>query len=763
MPINTCQSFRYLIVLDWLATAHNTKKPILVLVVFSSLKAKMKFISFCCLAFLIGHQQILAQNWPSSESLLNFFPYDSKNGINDIVTGKQPGHVFWPQLETSKLGPFGIANSSYTVTKSNAEIARYDSMPSFPSFTVSAYFYVSGKSQNGGILYAHGNNVQNRFSLVYNGFSLELHRFEKFQEWPVTFFTIDNFFKGWTFICFSYDDSTQTVTFYNQLGDPIHIETRFPILNQSGWLFYTGFGRSTHVGFGLQRDDALACTMIYTKVLKKAEIAQLPGVCYQKGQGPSADSTSPQPSTSTTSTRPMPDVIPWPEPDSLIGFWPLSEQYKLEDVSGKGFETSSNQLSLVSGPHGKANSAIASSSSSKAVLEIEDGRLSTNDDSFTVAFFIRTANDYSSGGIFEFIDSQFGTTSKSFQIYYSNYTVTISANKNIIGQYQLLQRQSTWTFLAFTFNDDTSELTVFSKHGVAYQPTIQPFILGSNTLNNGGIRLGYSTIVGKGLNVNDAVSCLSIYGKALDWPQIKQLQQACRIVHGSALAGAPKLPHSPIPSISNPPITTVPKEGQFPWLGTVSQMSQVGQILCTVSILDEYWVLTMASCIPTDNFDHFFVKVGVHDNSVSNGFTTEHDVAAIKTTGNSQRDIALIQLKTPIDFTSDYVNVAQLFDGDLTSIQVHNTQFMSGWGINGRNTFISDSLPRYIAGTILTDGQCSRAWNQSFDPSVDYCFQSSTTDRNVPCKGDQGSPLMYQGESNQHIGLGDRLIQVREF
>ena len=322
-----------------------------------------------------------------------------------------------------------------------------------------------------------------------------------------------------------------------------------------------------------------------------------------------------------------------------------------------------------------------------------------------------------------------------------------------------MQRKSSWTFLAFAFDSDTSQLSVFSEHGLAYGPRIEPFIVATNSFNNGGIRFGYSTKAGKGLRENDVVSCLSIYSKALDWDQAKQLQLACRILHGSPLPGTPKLPLTPIPSYA-PAITTVPNNGQFPWLGIVIDNND--RYLCAASILDEFWVLTTSKCINLVNKKDgdLKVQVGVHDRHHPTDSTETHHVEKTISSGSTGRDIALIQLKTPIDFTSDYVNDAWLFDGDSSSIQLHLPQLVNGWGDNGRSPFVSETLPRYVPGVVLTHSQCSRAWNQSYDSNSDFCFLSSTTDKNVPCSGDEGSPLLYQGVADVNNGIGDHLVQV---
>ena len=169
---------------------------------------------------------------------------------------------------------------------------------------------------------------------------------------------------------------------------------------------------------------------------------------------------------------------------------------------------------------------MKSTNQSQVVLTVRDNRLSTNDGSFSISFYFKTAADVSSGGLFEFIDSQFGTPNNSFQMQYSDSAIIVTSTNKVISSYEIIQRQSAWTFLTFTFDAQTSEFAVFSEHGMAFAPTVQPFLAASNTFNNGGIRIGYSTMAGKGLNRGDAVSCFAFYSKTLQWPEVKQLQQA---------------------------------------------------------------------------------------------------------------------------------------------------------------------------------------------------------------------------------------------
>ena len=262
-------------------------------------------ISLCC-------NLSKAQFWPRPESLIFFTPLDNENGLTNIATNTESDDIYNPLLETTKPGPFGIANSSYTVETGPFEyyIASYYPQPSFPSFTFSTYFYVSGNQQKGGIFYIYGYDNPNRVAVIYNGNALEIYRFGPTGSISIGSFTVGNFFNnGWTWICFTYDDSSKTVILYNELGKAIKTVYNFPILESSKEtkIFFLGYGSTSQF---MTNGDAMACTMVYNQVLEDWEVAELPKVCEYKGKNPSP-------------------LEPWPENGNLIGLWPLSTQYQL--------------------------------------------------------------------------------------------------------------------------------------------------------------------------------------------------------------------------------------------------------------------------------------------------------------------------------------------------------------------------------------------------------------------------------------------------
>ena len=147
--------------------------------------------------------------------------------------------------------------------------------------------------------------------------------------------------------------------------------------------------------------------------------------------------------------------------------------------------------------------------------------------------------------------------------------------------------------------------------------------------------------------------------------------------------------------------------------------------------------------------------------AVDESFSKAHEILdVLKSDKNSKQALALVLLKNPIDFTSLYVGDTCLYRGDPTHLQFQLPQFVVGWGKNGRSPFISQTLPRYFPGYLMTDEQCSKAWPEDYESGHDICFSSSSNDKNVPCDGDEGSPYLVQSQYDYSTVNSDQLIQL---
>ena len=271
---------------------------------------KPDFFLFVLTCFHCQRLPVLGQNWPNPGSLFFFAPLDEENGLNNVIKKDDPYRPNSGVLDTSKPGPFGVANSSHTVSCNSCSMVNYVDFPNYSSFTLSMYFFVSRKQSKGGIGFFYGNTE--RFCINYNETTIEVHRFGKKGQFPIASFEVRNFFtNGWTFFCLTYDASKETATLFNEKAIPVHYEYNFPIPDATNQRSILGSGKDRETLFtAMVPGDAMACVMIYSEVLQPDEIAQLPNVCGKNNDQPT----------------------PLPEPDHLIGLWPLSAKYKLTTV-----------------------------------------------------------------------------------------------------------------------------------------------------------------------------------------------------------------------------------------------------------------------------------------------------------------------------------------------------------------------------------------------------------------------------------------------
>ena len=375
--------------------------------------------------------------------------------------------------------------------------------------------------------------------------------------------------------------------------------------------------------------------------------------------------------------------------------------------------------------------------------------------SFTVSFFISIGAQYgngdANGGIFEFLDEN--DSLKNFQIRYigNEAKIELVSGGKTIGAYQMLQQQQAWTYVGVTF--DGNKLTIFSRHGIFAVETDVELLSDNLNSNNNGIKVGYSSLRQETMANSDAISCLMIYSVALNQHEIKQVQDACRVIHNASPCGSPKLPYSPVPSTGTGS-AVIPNSGQFPW--QVS-LRRDGSHICTASIIDAYWLLTAASCIENADVSRYSASIGEYDVFFDEPFSVLHQIAEFVTNGN----VGLVQLKSPIDFRSNYANDICIFDGDTSQLRLNESVFVFGWGVNGRISLISQGLPRYVPGNIVEKSQCESIWGNSYEGDDEsLCFLSSSNDKNVPCSGDEGSGILVHVPGNSNIGTSDHLIQV---
>uniref|UniRef100_A0A671M026 Coagulation factor IX n=1 Tax=Sinocyclocheilus anshuiensis TaxID=1608454 RepID=A0A671M026_9TELE len=205
---------------------------------------------------------------------------------------------------------------------------------------------------------------------------------------------------------------------------------------------------------------------------------------------------------------------------------------------------------------------------------------------------------------------------------------------------------------------------------------------------------------------------------------------------------------TPVPTVSAPKSRIVGGNpalpGEIPWQVALVARS-THQIFCGGSILNQLWVITAAHCLVGTQNASFYIRVGEHDVSKTEG--TEQNLNVTRFISHPRydskvslynHDIALLRLRNPIQFTLTVRPIClgpMLFSNSL--LQSGSLATVSGWGrlrFQGRSAVNLQKveLP-YVDRTVCKES--------SSDPVTYFMFCAGYSDSpKDACQGDSGGP-----------------------
>ncbi|NP_001279424.1 prothrombin precursor [Callorhinchus milii] len=283
------------------------------------------------------------------------------------------------------------------------------------------------------------------------------------------------------------------------------------------------------------------------------------------------------------------------------------------------------------------------------------------------------------------------------------------------------------------YDIDVSDETIAGRTiGGSYQPFFKPSYFGKGEMEC-GLRPLFERINKKDSGEDELIESLS-----------------GRIVHG-----------------------TDAQRGSAPWQVMLFQKSPQ-MLLCGASLLSNEWVLTAAHCVlyPPQYKNYtvkdLIVRLGKYERAAYEKLTEKivaidkiliHPLYNWKT--NLDRDIALLHLKKPIEFT-DYISPVCLPSRKIT-VRLMNEGHkarITGWG-NLEETWINgvDHLPtnlQQVQLPIVNQADC-RASTKVPVTRFMFCagYQATDSQRGDACVGDSGGPLVMKNpEDNRWYQMG---------
>jgi trypsin len=174
---------------------------------------------------------------------------------------------------------------------------------------------------------------------------------------------------------------------------------------------------------------------------------------------------------------------------------------------------------------------------------------------------------------------------------------------------------------------------------------------------------------------------------------------------------------------------------------------------CGGSIINEYWILSAAHCVPTTQPEDLYIRVGFTDLNSNDGqiYTVAEIISHPSYNDNTyDNDIVLIKLNSPINFgslTADSILLANSANESAGLFDEGTQAKVTGWGHtsfggSGSNSLLMGQVEIFNNSTVQGWGTYVGALTNNM---ICAGIQSGGVDA---CQGDSGGPLVVSDNGN---------------
>ncbi|XP_037809804.1 transmembrane protease serine 9-like [Lucilia sericata] len=193
--------------------------------------------------------------------------------------------------------------------------------------------------------------------------------------------------------------------------------------------------------------------------------------------------------------------------------------------------------------------------------------------------------------------------------------------------------------------------------------------------------------------------------------------------------------------------------GQFPY-HVLLKKDEIDTVLCGGSIISNLWVLTAAHC--TNGLPSVMMVFGTIYRSVSalNMTSNQIFIHPQYNPANLNNDVSLIQLPTPLSFTSYIQPISLVTPTQAANGFLGDSAIITGYGYTDDEYLDNPETLLWAQVEIVDNSACLACFTNKTVNDKTMCAKGYNGTNMSICSGDSGGALVWQDQNNNYVQIG---------